>query len=346
MDGRGNVHDRASTWVPELSLMEFMTPATAEEPPQLGLDGDSESIQRIRGRIEALARAGFTAALITGEPGTGKRRLSRWMHGQSRRGNRPLISVDAAAPRAVEVVAGLVRALANREPGLGIHPGNLAVENLQAAPPELAQLLVELLTVQGVELRCGLLLSSSEPIGTLRGQSVEHGTLLGRSGSALIELPPLRDRMEDIPVLARVFLDEAGHYYGRSLRGISPQAAARLQQHGFPGNARELRATIEQALLRSTGDWVTIEDLPLPRTMIEASPQAEVVIRLPGSSLREIELQAIKLALRIASGRLVRASELLGITRHALRRKLEKYGLNDLRARPHPGSDDSDDAFI
>src|SRR5690606_10621834 len=177
--------------------------------------------------------------------------------------------------------------------------------------------------------------------------SMEHGLLLGRSGSATIELPPLRDRAEDIPVLARAFLEEAGRYYGREIRGLSPQASARLQQHPFPGNARELRASVEQALLRSNGDWVTIDDLPLPPGPVDSAPQAEVVIRLPGSSLREIELQAIKLALRLASGRLVRASELLGITRHALRRKLEKYGLNELRARPSnsPGGD-IDDAFI
>jgi len=228
-----------------------------------------------------------------------------------------------------------------------MHPGNLAVENIHQAPPELAQALVELLTVQGVELRCGLILLSCEPVAALRVMSNEHGLLLSRSGSSTIELPPLRDRPEDIPVLARAFLDEAAHYYGRTVQGLSPQAAARMQQHPFPGNARELRASIEQALLRSTGDWISIDDLPLPNGHVDAAPHAEVVIRLPGSSLREIELQAIKLALRLASGRLVRASELLGITRHALRRKLEKYGLNELRARPSnsPGGD-IDDAFI
>lgn len=346
-DGRENVQDRASTWVPELSLMEFTTPATAEQPAQEGLGGVSERIERVRGRAEALARNGFAAVLITGEPGTGKRRVSRWMHGQCRRGERPLISVDSCSPRAVDVVTNLVRSLANREPGFGFPPGNLAVENIHAAPPVLAQALVELLTVQGVELRCGLIMLSCEPVGTLRSTSLEHGLLLGRSGSSTIELPPLRDRAEDIPVLARAFLDEAAHYYGRSVRGLSPQAAARLQQHPFPGNARELRASIEQALLRSSGDWVSIDDLPFPQGPVDAAPQAEVVIRLPGSSLREIELQAIKLALRLASGRLVRASELLGITRHALRRKLEKYGLNELRARPATDDvDEIDDAFI
>ena len=65
---------------------------------------------------------------------------------------------------------------------------------------------------------------------------------------------------------------------------------------------------------------------------MRTTDDSELVIRLPGSSLREIEIEALRLALRLSEGRIVRASELLGITRHALRRKLEKFGLNDLRA--------------
>src|SRR5690606_23921697 len=129
------------------------------------------------------------------------------------------VSVDSCSPRAVEVVQGLVRSLANKEPGFGFPPGNLAVENLHAAPPALAQTLVELLSVQGVELRCGLILLSCDSVSTVRATSMEHGLLLGRSGSATLELPPLRDRAEDIPVLARAFLEEAGRYYGREIRG-------------------------------------------------------------------------------------------------------------------------------
>jgi DNA-binding NtrC family response regulator len=284
--------------------------------------------------------------LITGERGTGKRRLARWLHAQSRRGTRPLVSVDAVSERATEIVQGLARALPGRDIA-GMQPGNLLVENFQAASQELVHALLELLSAQGLELKCGVILLSTEAMTVLRTASMEHGRLLGRSGSSIIELPPLRERSEDVGVLARAFLEEAAKHYGRSVRGLSPQALTRLAQHGWPGNARELRASVEQALLRSTGDWVTADDLPLPSEAQTDAPHAEVVIRMPGSSLREIELQAIKLALRLASGRLVRASELLGITRHALRRKLEKYGLHELRIRSGgAGAEDGDDAFI
>jgi len=343
------MQDRAANWVPELSLMEFTGSVTSELPTLSGLDGASERLERIRGRAELLSRNGFSAAFVTGEAGTGKHRLARWMHGQTRRGNRPLISVDAARPRALEVVQRLIQSTSSPDASPEIQPGNLVVENLQRASTELAQALVEFLAAQGLELRCGLILLSTEPVSLLRAMSIEHGRLLGRSASAIVEIPPLRERIEDIPMLARVFLDEAARYYGRVVRGLSPQALARLQQHTFPGNTRELRAVVEQSLLRSNGDWVTVDDLPLPARPTENGSQAEVIIRLPGSSLREIELQAIRLALRLASGRLVRASELLGITRHALRRKLEKYGLNELRARPPNEGEDEDDleeAFI
>jgi hypothetical protein len=258
-----------------------------------------------------------------------------------------LVSVDALRDNARQVITNLIQSV-TVEPAQDLQPGNLVVENLQCASAELAQSLVELLSAQGLQLQCGLLLLSTEPVTTLRTRSMEHGRLLGRSASSIIDVPPLRERTEDIPALARSFLQEASQYYARSVRGLSPQAIARLQQHGYPGNARELRAIIEQALLRSNGDWVTVDDLPLPAAPAEAGSHAEVVIRLPGSSLREIELQAIKLALRLAAGRLVRASELLGITRHALRRKLEKYSLGDLRIRPMDDEtlEPGDDVFI
>lgn len=343
---KDNVQDRAATtWVPELSLMEFSTPITRESSARPGLDGDSDRIERLRDRAMLLAQQGFIAAVLTGEPGVGKRRLARWIHGHTRRNQRPLVSVDAQSEHALDVIKTMMASISKRE---GIQPGNIVVENVQLASAHLAQALVEFLAGQGMEARCGVLMLSTESTSALRSLSLEHGHLLGRSASNAIEVPPLRDRSQDIPLLAKVFLNDAAHYYGREVRGLSDQAVARLQQYKFPGNARELRSMVEQALLRGTGDWVTIDDLPLPQASHELPTKAEVVIRMPGSSLREIELQAIKLALRLASGRLVRASELLGITRHALRRKLEKYGLNDLRARP-PGSGNNagnDDAFI
>jgi DNA-binding NtrC family response regulator len=239
-------------------------------------------------------------------------------------------------------------------------PGNLAVRNFHRASEGTVQALLGLLTIQGADIRCGLLLLSRTDIGELRARSLLHGQLLGSSTIAVIPVSPLRARREDIGALARVFIQQSATRLERDLRGISPQAISRLESYEFPGNVAELERLVEQAVLRSSGDWLAAEHFPQIEdpSIAQAPHNAEIVIRMPGSSLREIELQAIRLALRLADGRIVRAADLLGITRHALRRKLEKYGLQDLRrptasydAAPEPAgapasSSEDDDAFI
>ena len=127
---------------------------------------------------------------------------------------------------------------------------------------------------------------------------------------------------------------------------MDTQAIALLQRREYPGNVRELAGLIEQAVLGTVSDWLTVDDFPrLGESDEPPTRRGELVIRLPGNSLREIELQALRLALELTDGRIVRAAELLGITRHALRRKLEKHGLNDLR-RTAQRTDDDDDAVI
>jgi DNA-binding NtrC family response regulator len=207
--------------------------------------------------------------------------------------------------------------------------------------------LLELVARQPTPVASGLLLLTTTPASVLRARSLDHEQLIGRSTSALLEVPPLRSRLEDVPTLAHAFLGDAAAHYDRTVRGLSPQAMARLQQHTFPGNLRELRSIVEQAVLRGTGDWIGPDDLGLATAEpIADAERGELVIRLPGVSLREVELQTIRLALRLCDGRLVRAADLLGITRHALRRKLEKYNLDDLRQRGPLPVDEDNDTYI
>jgi DNA-binding NtrC family response regulator len=336
----GMIDRNRGNWSPQLSLLEFAPAAEADDGP---LEGGSEIVRRVRQRAAAIARTGYAAAVIAGEAGSGKHRVARWLHRHGSRGDAPLASVDAGAPDAASAVAELEAGLrTGPSPG---SPGNLVVHNVHRAGAPLIRRLLELLSRQPAPLRCGLLLLSTAPAATLRSRSLEHEQLIGRSTSALLEVPPLRARLDDVPVVARSFLAEAASHYDRTIRGLSPQALARLQRHAFPGNLRELRLVLEQAVLRGTADWITLDDLglglPTPESKA-AADRAELVVRLPGASLREVELQTIRLALRLCDGRLVRAADVLGITRHALRRKLEKYNLDELRQRG-PGTDDEDE---
>lgn len=298
-------------------------------PPEVGtaalarLHGSSSAIERVRARIRDLARGGPRVVVIQGEPGAGKRRVALCLHG---------CGADPAAPF-WEIEAG------PHVPTLPEDSGTLVVRNVDRAGAAMISTLVAAAHAGG---RRRLVLLTRTPLGELRARSLEHGQLLGTAARAAILVPPLRARRLDIAELARVLADDAAARYERPARGLSPGALARLEAHDFPGNVRQLRSLLEVATLQATGDWITAEAFSgLPSDGTASTEPGELTVRLPGASLREIELEVLRLALRITRGRVVKTAELLGITRHALRRKLEKHGLGDLRARG-PDDDDND----
>ncbi|GEM_PF-1295101 len=329
----------------ELAMIEFQSQVpSAKGAVNVGpnavhswLEGQSSSVERLRSRATAAGRDDALVALIHGEAGSGKFRVAQWIHRCSRRASRPLMVLDGGGPT---IEAQLARVVQTLNQDSEFTPGTLAIRDFHKLPTGAIQRLLEVLTIQGAEPRCGLALMTARDIADLRAISLQHAQLLGRVANAVIAVPALRSRSGDIALLARNFVQESSSRYGKKVRGISPQAIARLEGHSFPGNVHELRAVIEQAVLHSSGDWITAECFPGigEAKALQVVDQAEVVIRLPGSSLREIEVQALRLALKLSGGRIVRASELLGITRHALRRKLEKFGLNDLRQHYEHGA--------
>lgn len=327
----------------ELAMIEFQThlppprSASSADLADNWLEGPSRAVERLRARATTVGREGQAVAVIQGEAGAGKLRVAQWIHRCGSRANSPMMVIDAAGGG---VCSQLERVIGSLRTEGELAPGTLAIRNIEEAPAEAIQLMLELLTVQGVALRCGLVLLSRMEVTELRARSLQHGQLLGRAANSIVLVPPLRSRSGDVTYLARRFVQDASKRYGRTFRGISPQALTRLEQHEFPGNIHELRAMVDQAVLRGAGDWLTADCFPgIGKASDNESDPTEIVIRMPGSSLREIEAQALKLALRLSGGRVVRASELLGITRHALRRKLEKFGLNGLRQHYEQGPD-------
>ncbi len=295
------------------------------------IEGQSAATERLRARATSVAGEGSAVALVHGEPGSGKFRVAQWIHRCGSRASRPLLVLEADGPAIDRQLQHVIDNL-GQDPSSA--PGTVVVRRIERAAETTVQRLLLLLGSQGVELVCAVMLLSRESPEQIATRSGAHAQLIARTGSAVVAVPALRHRSGDVPDLARRFADEAAQRYGKAIRGVSPQALSKLEGHEFPGNIRELQAMVEQAVLRSSGDWVTAESFPGlgDAAAVRATDSAELVIRLPGSSLREIEVQALRLALRLSGGRIVRASELLGITRHALRRKLEKFGLNDLRA--------------
>jgi DNA-binding NtrC family response regulator len=145
--------------------------------------------------------------------------------------------------------------------------------------------------------------------------------LLFRLNTVEIHLPPLRERREDIPLLATHFLAQYAARYRKPLTGFHSAALMSLMQHSWPGNVRELDHAVERAVLLATGDQVQASDLALQSTR-------EATARLDEMSLEDVEALLIRMALTRHGGNISQAAEALGLSRSALYRRLEKYGLS------------------
>jgi DNA-binding NtrC family response regulator len=140
-----------------------------------------------------------------------------------------------------------------------------------------------------------------------------------------VEVPSLRERQADIPLLAAGFLKEASEENGKALVGIEPAALTALQRYSWPGNARELRNSIESAVVMARGTTIDLGDLPAP--VRNAEDDAAAVRVAVGSTLAHGERELIRATLNSQNGNKSRAAEILGISRKTLLRKLREYGL-------------------
>ena len=154
---------------------------------------------------------------------------------------------------------------------------------------------------------------------------VEEGNfrqdLLYRINTIEITIPPLRERGEDVLLLADYFLQRYTHKYKKEINGLSREAKQKLMRYHWPGNVRELQHAIERAVILSDGSMLKPENFMLHPAPAQQKGEPEEL------NLSVLEKEAIERALRRADGNITRAAELLGITRFALYRKLDKLGL-------------------
>jgi DNA-binding NtrC family response regulator len=279
--------------------------------------------------------------LITGENGTGKEVITRRLHSISSRRSKPLISLNAGALAEgvfESELFGHVRgaftdAKSDRVGRFELADGGtLFLDEIGNVPLNLQAKLLRVLETgefervgssktQKVNVR--LLSATNADLGAEVAQGKFRQDLLFRLNTVEIRLPPLRDRGEDIPRLAEYFLRMHRERYKRPLLGFSTEALQALRQHLWPGNVRELDHVIERAVLMSTGTMVTAFDLAL-----ESTPDARLSARLEEMSLEDAERLLIKKALARFEGNANRAAEALGLSRSALYRRLQKYGLS------------------
>jgi transcriptional regulator with PAS, ATPase and Fis domain len=139
-----------------------------------------------------------------------------------------------------------------------------------------------------------------------------------------IELPPLRQRRGDVPLLAAFFIDRFNGEFRKRVRGLSPAAAAALEHYRWPGNIRELRNAIERAMLMTDRDWLEPGDFA---TLTGSVSPAQFKLPPEGVDIEEVERQLLAQALERSNGNQTQAGQLLGINRDQVRYRIEKFGL-------------------
>jgi DNA-binding NtrC family response regulator len=175
-----------------------------------------------------------------------------------------------------------------------------------------------------------LISSSNRDIQEAIANGSFRNDLFYRLSGIQIHVPPLRERKDDIPLLVRHFVEKYASELRRPVPVIAPEALLLLTNYSWPGNIRELRNTIERAVILGHGNVITAEQLPKEVTatsIAESRPEEAFHIPQTGLRLTDLEKKLVEEALDLAEGNQVQAARLLGISRDAFRNRLKKHGL-------------------
>ena len=291
--------------------------------------------------MDLVAQVGPSEAnvLITGEHGSGKEVIARTLHALSPRASRAMVTVNAGglsegvfeSELFGHVRGAFTDARADRAGRFELADGStLFLDEIANVPLNLQAKLLRVLETgelervgssrtQRVNARVLSATNADVPAEVSSGRFRED--LLYRLNTIEIHIPPLRERKEDIPLLAMHFLTRYAGRYGKRVKNFDSAAMQALLEHSWPGNVRELDHTIERAVLLTTEEAVRASQLGLRSASAGASPRLEEL------SLEEVERVLIQKALARFSGNVSQAAAALGLSRSGLYRRLQKYGL-------------------
>jgi DNA-binding NtrC family response regulator len=276
--------------------------------------------------------------LITGEHGTGKEVVARMIHALSLRNGRPWVAVNtgglAEGVFESELFGHVKGAFTDaRSDRIGrfelADGGTIFLDEIANVPVRQQSKLLRVIESGELE-RVGSSRSKKVDVRVISATNADlqassqsgdfREDLLFRLNTVEIHLPPLRERREDIPVLAMHFLSQYASRYRRQIKDFDPAALGIMTQYGWPGNVRELEHTVERAVLMCRSDQIQPGDLGLSSQRAQAQNLEEL-------SLEAVESILIRKALQRFQGNISQAAEALGLSRGALYRRMEKYGL-------------------
>ncbi len=318
----------------------YLRRALAEKEGRVVIIGQSPAIQKVLEMAKMVAPTDSTV-LITGESGTGKGLLARKIHELSPRAKGPFVAVDCGT---------LVPTLFESELFGHVKGAFTGATTHKIGKFELANggtIFFDEIGNISIDIQAKLLKAVEDkeisPVGSHRvtkvdvriiaatnknlEEEIKKGTfrddLFYRLNVVSIHIPPLRERAEDIPLLARYFLQNFAHKYRKKINDFEKEVLERLKAYPWPGNVRELENTIERLVIFAQGDRITLDDLHLAGFKSQEPSLLEE--DLP---LEEIEKRYILRVLRRCEGNKSKASKILGIDRKTLREKLRRWGLD------------------
>ncbi len=305
----------------------------------------SPRMKNVLDLVERVARTDATV-LITGESGTGKELIAKGIHFSGSRAQRPFIPINCAAIPETLIEAELfgykrgafTGAMADTKGKFEeASDGTLFLDEISAMPLHLQPRLLRALQEQEI-VRLGesfprkvdvrIIAATNRNLGTMVSDGSFREDLYYRLAVVPINLPPLRERREDIPLLAEHFLKKASKHHGYGNLTIERKVFAELSAYSFPGNVRELENLVERMVVLSDGEKITTEDLP--ENIKQPQHNADnVLLNLPptGLSLENVEREIIRQALELHDGNQTQTARYLDITRSTLIYRMQKHGL-------------------
>ncbi len=311
-----------------------------------GLLGASPPMQRVY-RVARQVAPSRATVLISGESGTGKGELAKAIHALSTRASGPFVAVPC--PALAETV--LESELFGHERGaftgadkqrIGrieqANGGTLFLDEIGEIPPSAQVKLLHVLQQQSFERVGGnelvkvdvrLIAATNKDLAAEVRERRFREDLFYRLNVVNIEMPPLRLRGSDVVQLAEHFVTRFAHENQRAIDGLSDEARRKISAHNWPGNVRELENAMQRAVLFTEGSSVTADALPF-----EAVPAHADGIRIPGSTMAEVEKYVITKTLEAADGSTARAAEILDVSVRTVQYRLHEYGIPARRTRP------------
>ncbi len=315
------------------------------------IHGESPHVRYVRELISMISKTQKTSVLIQGESGTGKELAANAIHYHSKRSDKPLMKINCSASPDTLLEAelfgyekGAFTDAKNTKKGLFelADGGTVFLDEIGDMKPLLQSKILRFLETQSfmrvggereIKVDVRIIAATNRDLETLVKEEVFRKDLYYRLKVMVVEMPPLRDRPEDVLLLSNLFIEENNREHAKSIKGFVDESKRLMTHYPWPGNVRELKNVIERAMILTEQEWITPDKLPFE---LRETGEAIQLQKEPGDpesfgdlSLEEVERVHISRMLKRYDGNKSKTSKLLGISRATLREKIKRYQLEN-----------------